>query len=89
MIQKSLWHFIQYWENDSIARTLEKTDDDWKWSVYAARKIGDHVRISLQFASDHTPRNWYTPGPPSYVKYTEMVPRTKDWYFMSRVSLFF
>jgi hypothetical protein len=68
--------------NDSLA----KTDDDWKWSIYASRKIGKLFRISAQAASDHTPRNWYTQGPPSAVKYTDMVPRSWDWYYMMRVS---
>jgi len=71
--------------NDSMA----KHDDDIKWSIYASKKIGTFLRISAQVASDHTPRNWYTPGPPSFVKYTEMVPRTKDWYYMTRVSFYF
>jgi hypothetical protein len=66
-----------------------KTDDQWKWSIYASRKIGGNVRISAQAASDHTPRYWYTPGPPSFVKYTEMVPRTRDWYYMMRVAFNF
>lgn len=63
-----------------------KTDDDWKWSVYLSKRITSFLRISGQVASDHTPRNWYTPGPPSYVKYTEMVPRSNDWYWMMRIS---
>jgi hypothetical protein len=66
-----------------------KTDNYWKWSVYASRKIGNYIRISGQAASDHTPRYWYTPGPPSTVKYTEMVPRTKDWYYMLRMMFYF
>ncbi|MBN1129464.1 MAG: hypothetical protein JXA71_10785 [Chitinispirillaceae bacterium] len=69
--------------------SLAKTDDDWKWSVYASRKIGSHFRVSAQAASDHTPKNWYTPGPPSFVKYTEMVPRSRDWYWMTRVTYYF
>jgi len=69
--------------------TLAKKDDDLKWSVYASKKITKALRISAQAASDHTPRNWYTPGPPSFVKYTDMVPRTKDWYYMFRVSYYF
>jgi hypothetical protein len=71
--------------NDSMA----KRDDDWKWSIYASRRINKFLRISAQAASDHTPRNWYTPGPPSFVKYTDMVPLTKDWYYMMRLSFYF
>jgi hypothetical protein len=69
--------------------SLAKTDDDLKWSIYASKKINKVLRISAQAASDHTPRNWYTPGPPSFVKYTDMVSRTKDWYYMLRVSYYF
>ncbi|HUI91790.1 MAG TPA: hypothetical protein VLX68_06025 [Chitinivibrionales bacterium] len=71
--------------NDSMA----KTDDDWKWSIYASRRLGRFLRISAAAASDHTPRNWYTPGPPSFVKYTDMVPRSWDWYYMMRVTMYF
>jgi hypothetical protein len=68
---------------------MAKRDDDWKWSIYASRRINKFLRISAQAASDHTPRNWYTPGPPSFVKYTDMVPLTKDWYYMMRLSFYF
>jgi hypothetical protein len=72
--------------DDSLART----DDDVKWSIYASKKLSTWLRLSGQIACDHTPRNWYTAAPPSYVKYTEMVPRTKkDWYFMLRTMFYF
>lgn len=73
-----------YWA-DSLART----DDDIKWSIYASKKFGAWLRLSGQIACDHTPRNWYTAAPPAFVKYTEMVPRTKDWYYMMRASFYF
>lgn len=63
-----------------------KTDDDWKWSVYASKKISN-VRFSGQIASDHTSRATYLPAGKKI--YTEMVPRTKDWYFMLRCGFFF
>jgi len=71
--------------NDSLA----KTNDDLKWSIYASKKINKVLRVSAQVASDRTPRNWYTPGPPSFVKYTDMVPRSWDWYYMARLSYYF
>jgi hypothetical protein len=72
--------------NDSMA----VTDDDIRWSIYASRKIGKNVRLSAQAACDHTPKNWYTPWPaPQSAKYTDMTPKTKDWYFMTRVSMYF
>jgi hypothetical protein len=72
--------------NDSLA----VTDDDIKWSVYASKKFGKILRISAQAASDHSPKNWYTPWPaPQSAKYTDMVPRTRDWYYMMRASFYF
>jgi hypothetical protein len=73
-----------YW-----ADSMAKTDDDIKWSIYASKKVGAWLRLSGQIACDHTPRNWYTAAPPSFVKYTEMVPRTRDWYYMMRASFYF
>lgn len=63
-----------------------KTDDDWKWSIYASKKISN-VRFSGQVASDHTSRATYLPAGKKI--YTEMVPRTGDWYFMLRCGFFF
>lgn len=72
--------------NDSLAQT----NDNIKWSVYASKHIGKHVRLSAQAACDHTPKNWYTPWPaPQSAKYSDMVPLTSDWYFMMRMSLYF
>jgi hypothetical protein len=76
------------WYNE-WADSLAKTDDDFKWSIYASKKLSTWLRISGQIACDHTPRNWYTAAPPSYVKYTEMVPRSQDWYFMLRTMFYF
>jgi hypothetical protein len=72
--------------NDSLA----VTNDDIKWSIYASKKFGKCLRLSAQAASDHSPKNWYTPWPaPQSAKYTDMVPRTRDWYYMMRVSFYF
>ena len=72
--------------NDSMA----VTDDDIRWSVYASRKIGKNFRLSAQVACDHTPKRWYTPWPaPQSAKYTDMVPKSDDWYFMTRLSMYF
>ena len=70
--------------------TLVVSEDDLKWSVYASRKIGKHFRISAQAACDHTPKNWYTPWPsPQSAKYSDIVPRKGDWYYMVRTSIYF
>jgi hypothetical protein len=64
------------------------TNDDWKWSFYMSRKFG-HFRVSGQVASDHMIRIPYMVGPPTNSKYTEICPRTKDWYWMLRVMYMF
>jgi len=64
------------------------TNDDFKWSVYASRKFG-HFRVSAQVASDHMIRSQYMLGPPTSMRYTELCPRSTDWYWMTRVSYYF
>jgi hypothetical protein len=72
--------------NDSMAIT----DDDIRWSVYASKKIGKNLRLSSQAACDHTPKNWYTPWPaPQSSKYSDITPKSDDWYFMTRLSIYF
>ena len=66
-----------------------REDDDWKWSIYASRKLFNRLKISAQVASDHILRTSYMPPPPSFSKYTEIVPRTKDWYWMTRIMYYF
>jgi hypothetical protein len=66
-----------------------KTDDAWKWSLYGSKQINSLFRLSAQCACDHTPRFWYTPAPPSFVKYTEIMSRSRDWYYMMRISMYF
>lgn len=64
----------------------KKNDDDWKWSVYASKKI-KCVRISGQIASDHSSKSSYLPAGKKL--YNEIVPRTKDWYYMLRCGFYF
>jgi len=73
-------------EIDYYSDWERKTDDDWKWSVYASRMI-KNVYISGQVASDHTSQATYEPAGKKI--YSEMVPRTGDWYFMLRCGFFF
>jgi hypothetical protein len=73
-------------EIDYYSDWKRKTDDDWKWSIYASKKI-NNISISGQIASDHTSQASYEPSGKKI--YTEMVPRTKDWYFMLRCGFFF
>jgi len=73
--------------NDS---TMAVTDDDIRWSIYASKQLGKHIRLSAQAACDHTPKNWYTPWPaPQSAKYSDIVPKNDDWYFMMRMSFYF
>jgi hypothetical protein len=67
---------------------VSKTDDDWKWSIYASKRFG-RIRFSTQFASDHLLKTPYYLGPPANAKYTEICERTQDWYWMSRVMFSF
>lgn len=71
------------------ADTMRIHDDDLRWSFYASRKIANRVRISLQFASDNLSKTTFSPPPPSFTKYTEVMPRTKDWYWVSRIQFYF
>lgn len=58
------------------------TKDDWKWSVYAARKITDGVRIHAQVASDHL-RHFDTEVKPAN---TPSTVRLSDWYYVLRLE---
>lgn len=71
------------------ADTMRIHDDDLRWSIYASRKIMNRIRISLQFASDNMSKTTFSPPPPSFTKYTEVMPRTKDWYWASRIQFYF
>lgn len=70
--------------------SLRITDDDLRWSIYASKKFGNHIRLSAQAACDHTPKIWYTPFPATQsTKYSDVVPKNDDWYFMMRLSINF
>jgi hypothetical protein len=67
----------------------ETMDDNWKWSVYLSKKLLDCLRVSAQVASDHQQRSPYMFPPPQSSNYTELVPRSKDWYWMTRIMYYF
>jgi len=79
-------YFNTYAGIDYYSDWSRKTDDDWKWSLYASKKI-KNLRISGQIASDHTSRASYMPAGKKV--YTEICPRTKDWYYVIRCGFFF
>ncbi|MBD3393131.1 MAG: hypothetical protein GF418_13500 [Chitinivibrionales bacterium] len=60
--------------------------DDWRWSVYASRRIADFIRVSGQVARDHASRAWYTGGAGGYEDITQV---PGDWYWMARVMFYF
>ena len=64
-----------------------KDQDNWKWSVYASKKIKKHLRISGQVARDHKQRTEHMTG---YFKvYEEICQQKKDWYWMVRTTFMF
>jgi|SRR5690554_2106974 len=79
-------YFNTYAGIDYYSDWSRKTDDDWKWSLYASKKIKS-LRISGQIASDHTSRASYVPAGKKV--YTEVCPRTKDFYYVLRCGFFF
>lgn len=83
-----LYNFMNY---DQIwGDSLAVTDDDIRWSIYASKQIGKHLRLSAQAACDHTPKIWYTPFPAvQSTKYSDLVPKNDDWYYMMRLSIYF
>ena len=75
--------------NERGSTWYDKTDDDRKWSVYLSKKLFKCIRISGQVASDHNQRTLYMFGPPTSSKYTEICPRTVDWYWNARIMYYF
>ncbi len=71
-------------EDDSYANAAV---DDWRWSVYASRRIADFIRVSAQFARDHSSRAWWTEGGKGGYEDITQVPG--DWYWMARVMFYF
>jgi len=59
--------------------------DDFKWSLYGAKLIQKHFKISFQIANDH-----FRPGGTS-INSTEEVAfnSLKDWYWMTKLAYFF
>ena len=79
-------YFNTYAGVDYYSDWSRKTDDDWKWSLYASKTI-KNFRLSGQIASDHISRATYMIAGKKV--YTEICPRTKDWYYMLRCGFFF
>jgi hypothetical protein len=58
------------------------TQDDWKWSIYASRRIMDGVSLHVQAASDHL-RHFNPEAKPSN-KPSTLTP--SDWYYVVRLD---
>jgi hypothetical protein len=71
-----------------LADKLRKHNDDWRWSVYASRKIAERIRISIQFASDNMSKTAWSPPPPTYSRYTEIMTSKREWYWVSRIQFY-
>jgi hypothetical protein len=57
-------------------------DDNWKWSVYAQRRIVDGVTLSGQVARDHA-RAWSYPTGKTY---WGIINDNDDWYWMLKLT---
>ncbi len=59
--------------------------DNWKWSLYAAKTIRNHFKISAQVANDH-----FRPGGVVGSPSPEAILSTpEDWYWMMKIACFF
>jgi hypothetical protein len=56
--------------------------DEWKWTVYARRKIIDGVTLNAQAASDHLRHVNYSGIPAGQTA----TPTASDWYYVVRVE---
>lgn len=67
---------------DSMDKAFKQ--DDWKWSLYARKKIVKGMTVHAQAASDHLRHFGFQIAPiPGYAPATE---RTKDWYYILRLE---
>jgi len=57
-------------------------DDNWKWSVYAQRRLTDGVSLSAQVARDHA-RAWAYPTGKTY---WGIMNDDKSWYWMLKLT---
>ncbi len=59
--------------------------DNWKWSLYGAKTIQRHFKISFQLANDH-----FRPGGVVASPSQESILSTPtDWYWMTKIAYFF
>ena len=67
---------------DEYYRYDEVTQDDFKWTVHASRRISSYFTIYVQFANDHLrPKNAY--AQPMYIPVTH---EKSHWYWLTRLQ---
>ena len=78
-----------YLEDGTIVKPepYDVDKDNWKWSLYLAKVISGHVKISGQVASDHFRVGMGAPYP--WSTYGETFSSWKDWYWMLKSTFFF
>jgi hypothetical protein len=66
------------------------TRDNLKWSINGARMLGDHVRLSFQFANDHLrPGTYAGDGDNNPPGREALLITPKDWYSSLKLAYFF
>lgn len=71
-------------------RDTAYTADDLKWSLYGSKVIKNHVKISVQAASDHfRPGIFKGYGDNRTPSQTAILTRPSEWYWNAKVAYFF
>ncbi|MEO6096231.1 MAG: hypothetical protein ABIW76_11225, partial [Fibrobacteria bacterium] len=89
---------LKNFENTAIIKTSvipidvdsNYTKDNLKWSVYGSRTISNHIKLSLQVASDHFRPGVFTGYGDNNPPQSEAVLFSpSEWYWMGKVAYFF
>ena len=64
--------------------TVADTKDDWKWSIFASKKIREGITLYAQAASDNQRQIAFENGP--LMQDHSATEYTKDWYYIVRVE---
>lgn len=59
--------------------------NDWKWSLYGAKVIAGHLKISGQVASDHYRSGGYF----LLTTQSETLSKPTDWYWIGKIAYYF
>jgi len=72
--------------NGVVIEPYDTKADNIKWSLYMAKVLAGHVKISAQAACDHS-RVAQDKG--AFKSYNETYNRPADWYAMFKLTFFF